>query len=179
MAPRWELLTRKTTLWLETWNFQPHSSFSRRRRGAGNEVNNWSCLHEEVSIKSQQYGKLPSGWTHLHTWRWCIPTPWGQNLLRSGLSQTSSYLFFHLYPLTYPLIKYKHVSLSSMSPSSKLIRSEERVMGTLDLQSVSQKHRWQPGLVIGIWNGVEQYRGTDPWHVGSSAITKWTVSELS
>ena len=44
------LVTRKTKPWLEAWNFQPYPAFSREGRGAGNGINNWSCLHYEASI---------------------------------------------------------------------------------------------------------------------------------
>lgn len=38
-----------------------------------------------------------------------------------------------------------------MSPASKLIKPNEGVAGISNLQLVSQKHGWQPGLVISIW----------------------------
>ena len=40
----WELITRKTKPWLEAWNFQPLSSFSKVGRRTGIRVPNWSWL---------------------------------------------------------------------------------------------------------------------------------------
>ena len=56
-----------------------------------------------------------------------------------------------------------------MSHYSKFIKPKEGVVGTSDLEPVSQKHRWQPGLVIVIWSGGGWSCGTEPltcgiWH---------------
>ena len=40
----WGLITGKTKPWLEAWNFQPLSSFSKEGRGTGIRVPNWSWL---------------------------------------------------------------------------------------------------------------------------------------
>lgn len=55
MAPDGSLVTRTTKPRLEGWNFQPHPLSSRGGRRAWNGINNWSCLHEQASIKSQRY----------------------------------------------------------------------------------------------------------------------------
>ena len=39
-----------------THKFQLCLTFSRERRGAGNEVNNWSCPCEEASVDIQVVG---------------------------------------------------------------------------------------------------------------------------
>lgn len=44
-------------------------------------------------------------------------------------------------------------SLNSLSCSSKLIETREGVVGTSNLYPVSQKQRWQPGLMIDIYSG--------------------------
>lgn len=100
---------RKTKSWLEVWNFQPCLPFSWEGRRAENEVNDWSCLHKEASIKFQKYG----------VWRvsrlantttlggWLTLTLQGQMLLCLGPTQTLPYVF-HLAvyqsPLSYSLI---------------------------------------------------------------------------
>ena len=40
----WGLITGKTKTWLEAWNFQPLSSFSKEQRGAEIRIPNWSWL---------------------------------------------------------------------------------------------------------------------------------------
>ena len=62
---------------------------------------------------------------------------------------------FHLdVPELYPGILTLLVKcLSSVSLSSKLIRPKEGIIGNCSLQPSGQKHRCQPGPVIGICSG--------------------------
>lgn len=50
------LVTSETKPQSEVWNFQPHTSFSGERRGAGDWVNNHSWLCNEASMKIPNYG---------------------------------------------------------------------------------------------------------------------------
>lgn len=47
-----------------------------------------------------------------------------------------------------------------MNQASKLIESPDGVVGTSDL--VGEKHKWQPGLKVGIEGGGVQSYGTEP-----------------
>lgn len=101
-APVWlsggGLVTGKTKPWLEVQNFQPHSSypsahptFSWEGRRAENEINNQSCLHDEVSMKFWK-DKVPraSRWVNTSTSEgWYTPNPQEQKHLHSGPSKTS------------------------------------------------------------------------------------------
>lgn len=53
MVPAWGLVIRNTKTWLEAQLVPAIPPSFRAGRGVGSGVNNWSCLHEEASIKSQ------------------------------------------------------------------------------------------------------------------------------
>lgn len=106
-------------------NFQPHPSSTGEGRGAGDWMNNWCCLHDEVSQKSLNEGVLFSLGECIHLLgRWHNPIPQGQNFLHLGafwtLHRVLSYLAVHLYPLLYPLHTSRCVSLCSVSCYRKL-----------------------------------------------------------
>lgn len=97
----------------------------------------------------------------------------------------------------------KQVSLSSGSPSNKLIEPQEGVVGTSDLRPVNQKYRLQAGLATGIltWKDHQSLRsvagqkhsnnlwlvsevegglvGLSPLSMESDPISGQTVSEMS
>lgn len=53
MVPEWGLVIRNTKTWLEAQLVSAIPPSFRAGREVGNRVNNWSCLHEEASIKCQ------------------------------------------------------------------------------------------------------------------------------
>ena len=131
-APGWGLVTRKTTPWLETWNFQPHPHFSGEGRGAGNGINNWSCLHDETSTKIPIVGGKGSFQVgeHVH-----IPGGWWTKFHRDRSSCTwdpppdfLSYPFYMSFIISLNKLVNIAVSLNSVSCYSKLIKLQERVM---------------------------------------------------
>ena len=84
MVSGWELVIRKIKPWLEAWNFQSYSPFFREGRGAGNGINDCSCLHEEASIE------IPKEWDSGNLWvgkhvevlkKWHTPRGHGRPLL--------------------------------------------------------------------------------------------------
>lgn len=111
---RW-LVTGKIKPWVEVWNFQSRLSFFWEGRRAENEVNDWSHLHDEGSLKSPK-NKIWGAIRLVNTstsGEWCIPTSWRQKVLYVGPSQTSPFLFIwlHLYPLSHTLINwYKYIN---------------------------------------------------------------------
>ena len=79
------------------------------------------------------------------------------------------HLFYLDIPGLYPFIINQwsskwNVSLSSVSRFSKLIEPKEGVVKTSDLGLIDQKHRWQPGLAIGIWR------------VGGAVLQDWALN---
>lgn len=71
IASGWGLVSRKTKLWLEAWNFSaaflcPAPS-SWRRRGGGDGGTTWSCLCGESSIKILKVWSWESFWVDEHT----------------------------------------------------------------------------------------------------------------
>ena len=85
-------------VWLEPLNFSVCSLPSfREETGAGNGINHWSHICEEVSIKIPTVGASES--TRLvkssTLGEWRTPGPWGQKLWYWGPSQTSPYVSLH------------------------------------------------------------------------------------
>lgn len=101
----WIGVTRKTKLWWEAWNFQPHPSSSREGRRARDEVNNWGSLH--TSKIPRIYGA--SRWSNTSTsGGWCSPTPQGQSsCARDTLRLHPLHLAVPLYSLSCPLINWQ------------------------------------------------------------------------
>ena len=87
------------------FSVQPHTSFSREERGAGNEVNGWSCLRDEASIKnpkSIKFREFLGWWTPECS---CLERAW--KLRAPSHIPCPLQLFhldIHLYPLSYPFI---------------------------------------------------------------------------
>lgn len=139
MASEWELVTRENKTQLEAWAFQPHQPFSWEERRAGNGVNDPLHLHEEASLKSQQYKvQRASSLANASTPEvWGTPTAGGQKLLHLGPSQTSPLCISSsgcssatFITLLKKLVNVS-VSLSSVSSSSKLIKPKEGSYGNL------------------------------------------------
>lgn len=158
---QWPLVTRKTEPFLEVWNFQPCPPFFRERRGAGNWINNWSCLLRKplYNLNSQGVEELPGWWKQAHWGEgecgWCTPTPQEQcsrtqnaprprplvwwrdeDISSSGCSTVS-------FNISLNNLVNSSVSLSSVKSSRKLIGPEDGgVFGIPDLYLVGQKHKW-------------------------------------
>lgn len=148
-----ELVTRKTKQWWEAWNFQAYaetSPNSKKRRGAGNWINDWSYLCDEASIK------IPKVWGSESFWvgecfciirGWHTLAPWGQKLLHLGPFWTSSYVLLHsavhsysYYILYNQLRNVNSISLSSVRYSSRL--------------SSPKRRSWKPRFIRG-WSEVQ------------------------
>lgn len=141
----WQLVTSKTNPWLEAWNFPLHPHLL----GKGAWVRDWSCLHDEPSLKippirgseSSQVGK------HMEVWG-----PWHPGEDMGATVLCILYLIFHNKQYTYPGLLWNHipcprclflcilplsfimnqyaytsVSLSSMSHVSKWLNPKRRL----------------------------------------------------
>ena len=115
---------------LENWNFQSHPLTSRWQQF------NQSCLCNEASIKTQKNRVWrASGWWTREDWVVCCP--WRGHGSLAPLSHTLACAFLPssccwLYPFMINQWSSKqNISLSSMSPASKLIEPEEGCCWTL------------------------------------------------
>lgn len=110
------LVTGKTKPWLKAWNFQPYPSSSGKGRRARSGVNDWSCPHDETSIripKIQVHGsELPGWWTPLHSRRVMHPSSMGAEVPAPGTLLDLVLCIYRLFPLSYSLLCNKLVSLS-------------------------------------------------------------------
>ena len=80
-----------------------------RREGAGNGVNDGSCLHDQASIKIPEVQGLESSRlvnTCMYLKGNATPTPVLRISLPPGLTYLSLLLAIHLYPLSYLLINW-------------------------------------------------------------------------
>ena len=131
----------------QAWNFQVQPPPSRERRGVGNEVYNWSCLHKEASIKSQELA-VQRGLGLMNTWGcWKNDTPREDTEVLCPFTHTLPYTSLQPGCSSVSFIvsfnKMVNVSkcLSSISYSRKLIKPKEKVVGTPNLELVGQKHK--------------------------------------
>ena len=86
---------QKDQAMIRSLKFSAPAPILQRWERAGNEVNNWPCLHEKAPIKYQKYwfqraSRLVN--TSMYQEGDTSATPWRQKLLCSGPSQTSPYV---------------------------------------------------------------------------------------
>ena len=110
--------------------------------------------HLRKNHKSTSFWEIPGWWTH--PWLGGSPSLWESPeigklqdftlyISSSGCSSVS---------FTICLVNwYTCVFLDSVNHSSELVKPEEGVLETWDLEPIGQKHSGQVGLVIGVWSG--------------------------
>lgn len=126
---------KKPKLWLKACNFQPHLPFFEEGRGAGNWVNNWSCLLVEASTKIPTAQVLGAS-RGVNMFK-CRST--GPEVPASEPSPPSPYTSLHLavylHPLSYPSLCHEPVNVGECFsefcwPFWQNIKPKEGVMGT-------------------------------------------------